>query len=303
MTAQTSTAAWQRLSLDVSQADVEACEDALLSAGAVSVSLEELGDEPILEPKPGETPLWQRVRVAGLFEGHLNPADIMAALYAQLRPALLGEFDHQFIEEIDWVSQTQADFPPTHYGDGLWVVPHWSEAPVEAKTVVRIDPGLAFGTGQHETTSLCLDWLDAQNLTGLRVLDVGCGSGILALAALVKGATEAFGTDIDPQALKASRDNAALNAIPENTFWLGLPEQLAATERFDVLVANILAQPLIELAPSLAPHIKTGGRFALSGILNAQAEAVAAQWLAQGLVVDHIESSGDWARVSGHRAA
>jgi ribosomal protein L11 methyltransferase len=293
--------AWQRLSLDVPQSDVEACEDALLEAGAVSVSLEEIGDEQIFEPKPGETPLWQRVRVAGLFEGHISPADIMGQLHHTLRPALLGDFDHEFIEETDWVRQTQADFTPTHYGDGLWVVPHWSDAPAEAKTVVRIDPGLAFGTGQHETTSLCLDWLDAQSLTGMRVLDVGCGSGILALAALMKGASIAYGTDIDLQAIKASRDNAALNGISDDRLWLGLPEDLAAGETFDVLVANILAQPLIELAPILAPHIKPGGRFALSGILNTQSEAVAAQWLAQGLMIDGIESRGDWARVSGHR--
>lgn len=295
------TAAWQRISLEAPQADVEACEEALLEAGAVSVSLEELGDEPILEPKPGETPLWQQVRVAGLFEGNLNPADIMAALAAQLRPALLDALDHHYVEELDWVRQTQAEFPATMYGDGLWIVPHWLDKPDDAKTVIRIDPGLAFGTGQHETTALCLDWLDAQNLTGLRVLDVGCGSGILALAALMKGAACAFGTDIDPQALKASRDNAELNAIAASQLHLGLPEELHPSERFDILIANILAQPLIELAPTIAPHIKAGGRFALSGILNAQAQAVAAQWLAQGLIIDDIETRGDWARVSGHR--
>ncbi|MGC8698551.1 MAG: 50S ribosomal protein L11 methyltransferase, partial [Halothiobacillus sp.] len=215
---------------------------------------------------------------------------------------LLDQLDHQYVEEIDWVRQTQADFPPTVYGDSLWVVPHWCEAPAQAKTVIRIDPGLAFGTGQHETTALCLDWLDAQPINGLRILDVGCGSGILALAALMKGAAQAFGTDIDPQALKASRDNAALNAIAASRLWLGLPDDLPASERFDFLIANILAQPLIELAPILAPHIKVGGRFALSGILKEQAQAVAAQWLAQGLLIDEIETRGDWARVSGHRA-
>lgn len=293
--------AWQRLSLDVPQTDVETCEDALLEAGAVSVSLEEIGDEPIFEPKPGETPLWQRVRVAGLFDGQISPADIINTLHHVLKPALLADFDHQLIEETDWVRQTQADFTPAHFGDGLWVTPHWSAAPKEAKTIVRIDPGLAFGTGQHETTALCLDWLDAQSLNGLRVLDVGCGSGILALAALMKGASVAYGTDIDPQALKASRDNAALNDIAQDRLWLGLPQELAAEEKFDVLIANILAQPLIELAPTLAPHIKAGGRFALSGILDTQADAVAAQWMAQGLTVDCIESKGDWSRVSGLR--
>jgi ribosomal protein L11 methyltransferase len=301
MTQSATTAAWQRLSLDVPQAEVEACEEALLEAGAVSVSLEELGDEPILEPKPGETPLWQKVRVAGLFEGQLNPADLMGILASQLRPALLDALDHQYVEELDWVRETQAEFPATMYGDGLWIVPHWLDKPDDAQTVIRIDPGLAFGTGQHETTALCLDWLDAQNLTGLRVLDVGCGSGILALAALMKGAAEAFGTDIDPQALKASRDNAALNGITASRLSLGLPEELHPSERFDILIANILAQPLIELAPTIALHIQAGGRFALSGILNAQAQAVAAQWLAQGLIIDEIETRGDWARVSGHR--
>lgn len=292
---------WQRLSLDVPQGDVEDCEQALLDAGAVSVSLEELGDEPILEPKPGETPLWQKVRVAGLFEEGVSPADIMGVLNLTLRPALLGDFDYQIIEDIDWVRQTQADFAAACYGDGLWVVPHWETPPENAASVLRIDPGLAFGTGQHETTALCLGWLDRQDLNGLSILDVGCGSGILALGALIKGAAQAWGTDIDPQALKASFDNAALNQIGTDRLSLSQPEDLPADSRFDILIANILAQPLIELADSLAPHLKPGGRFALSGILNHQAEAVAAQWMAQGLVVNAIDSLGDWSLVQGHR--
>ena len=292
---------WQRLSLDVPQGDVEDCEQALLDAGAVSVSLEELGDEPILEPKPGETPLWQKVRVAGLFEEGISPADIMGVLNQTLRPALLGDFDYQIIEDIDWVRQTQADFAAACYGDGLWVVPHWETPPENAESVLRIDPGLAFGTGQHETTALCLGWLDRQDLNGLSILDVGCGSGILALGALIKGAEKAWGTDIDPQALKASFDNAALNQIGTDRLSLSQPEDLPADSRFDILIANILAQPLIELADSLAPHLKPGGRFALSGILNHQAEAVAAQWMAQGLVITAIDSLGDWSLVQGHR--
>lgn len=292
---------WQRLSLDVPQNDVEACEQALLDAGAVSVSLEELGDEPILEPKPGETPLWQKVRVAGLFEAGISPAEIMAILHQSLRPALLGDFDYQVIEDTDWVRQTQADFAAACYGDGLWVVPHWETPPVHAESVLRIDPGLAFGTGQHETTALCLGWLDRQDLNGRNLLDVGCGSGILALGALIKGATHAWGTDIDPQALKASFDNAALNRIGTDRLTLSQPEDLPADARFGILIANILAQPLIDLADSLAPHLAPGGRFALSGILNHQAEAVAAQWMAQGLVIDDIDALGDWSLVQGHR--
>lgn len=293
--------AWQKLSLAVPQADVEACEDALLEAGALSVSLEELDDEPIFEPKPGETPLWQRVRVSGLFPGDISPAELMAALNSRLRPALLGDFDHEYLADTDWVHQTQADFPPTRYGRSLWVLPPWVTPEEFPGQHLILDPGLAFGTGQHETTALCLEWLDATPLAGKTVLDVGCGSGILAIAALKLGATQAHGTDIDPQALKASRDNATLNQIDDAQFWLGLPEQLDPARTFDVLIANILAQPLIALAPHLAPHLAPGGQFALSGVLRDQAEAVAAQWHAQGLTVDQIAHKGDWARISGHR--
>jgi len=299
------TAAWQQVTLDAPQADVEACEQALLDAGALSVTLEELGDEPVLEPAPGEAPLWAEVRVVGLFQGDLNPADIVNQLHGSLRPQLLGSFDHQYLEDQDWVARTQADFPVQHYGTRTWVVPAWAEAPEPEAAVVRLDPGLAFGTGQHETTSLCLEWLDEQaihgGLAGKRVLDVGCGSGILALAALQLGAESAWGTDIDPQALKASADNAALNGIDEQRLTLTLPEGLAETERFDVLMANILAKPLMELAPTLAPHIRPGGLFALSGVLEQQAETVAATWLAQGLTIDAIHQLGDWAVICGHR--
>ncbi len=293
--------AWQKLSLAVPQADVEVCEDALLAAGALSVSLEDLEDNPIFEPAPGQTPLWQQVRISGLFPGDISPAAIMDSLHAALRPALLGNFDHEYLPDTDWVHQTQADFPPTRYGESLWVLPPWIAPDAYAGKHLILDPGLAFGTGQHETTALCLEWLDATPLTGKTLLDVGCGSGILAIAALKLGATKASGTDIDPQALKASRDNAELNQITESQLWLGLPEQLPETAQFDILIANILAQPLIALASSLAPHLAPGGRFALSGVLRDQADAVAAQWHAQGLVIDEITERGDWARISGHR--
>lgn len=295
------TPAWQKLILAVPQADVESCEDALLAAGALSVSLEDLDDDPIFEPAPGQTPLWQRVRISGLFPGDISPAQLMAALHGSLRPALLGEFDHEYLEDIDWVHQTQADFPPTRYGTALWVLPPWIDPADYQGTPLILDPGLAFGTGQHETTALCLEWLDGLSLHHKTVLDVGCGSGILAIAALKLGALSAHGTDIDPQALKASRDNAELNQIPAAQLWLGLPEELPDTNQFDVLIANILAQPLIALAPELAPHLAPGGQFALSGVLRDQADAVAAQWHAQGLTVDQISTRGDWARISGHR--
>lgn len=296
-------AAWQQVTLDVPQADVEICEQALLNAGALSVTLEELGEVPILEPAPGEAPLWAQVRVVGLFEGDLNPADIVNSLHGVLPPQLLGSFDHQYLEDQDWVARTQADFPVQRYGTRTWVVPAWAIPPEPEAAVVRLDPGLAFGTGQHETTSLCLEWLDEQgaDLSGQTVLDVGCGSGILAIAALQLGAESAWGTDIDHQALKASADNAALNGIDAQRLTLTLPEGLPDDERFDILVANILAKPLMELAPVLAPHLKPGGRFALSGVLEQQAETVAATWLAQGLTVDAIRHKGDWALICGRR--
>ena len=295
---------WQHLWLDVPQADVEAVEDALLAAGALSVTLEELGDEPVLEPQPGESPLWAETRVVGLFEGSVSPATIVATLHGLLRPALLDRLGHSVFDEDDWVRRTQADFQAMPVGERLVIEPAWDDSDTPSDRLpIRLDPGLAFGTGKHETTRLCLEWLEEQDIVGEHWLDAGCGSGILAIAALRLGAGHVDGTDIDPQALTASRGNAELNEIDPGRLSLYLADEYPADRQVDGLLANILAPTLIELAPALSRHLEPGARFALSGILTHQADAVAAAWQAAGCRVDTFRELGDWALVAGHRPA
>ena len=295
---------WQHLWLEVPREDVEAVEDAFLAAGALSVTLEELGDEPVLEPQPGESPLWAETRVVGLFEGGVSPATIVGTLHGLLRPALLDRLGHTVFDEDDWVRRTQADFSAMPIGERLLIEPAWEENNAPAgRLPIRLDPGLAFGTGKHETTRLCLEWLEAQDISGQHWLDAGCGSGILAIAALRLGAGHVDGTDIDPQALTASRGNADLNDIDPARFSLYLADEYPADRQVDGLLANILAPTLIELAPLLSRHLTPGARFALSGILTEQADAVAAAWQATGCRIDTFRELGDWALVAGHRPA
>lgn len=295
---------WQHLWLEVPRDDVEAVEDGLLAAGALSVTLEELGDEPVLEPQPGEAPLWAETRVVGLFEGSVSPAHIVGTLHGLLRPALLDRLGHAVFDEDDWVRRTQADFSAMPIGERLVIEPAWEAGTSTGERLpIRLDPGLAFGTGKHETTRLCLEWLESQAIAGQHWLDAGCGSGILAIAALHLGAGQVDGTDIDPQALTASRGNAELNDIEPARFSLYLAEDYPADRQVDGLLANILAPTLIELAPMLSQHLKPGARFALSGILTHQADAVAAAWTAAGNEVTTFRELGDWALVAGHRPA
>ncbi|MDG4867294.1 50S ribosomal protein L11 methyltransferase [Guyparkeria sp. 1SP6A2] len=295
---------WQHLWLDVPQQDVEDCEAALGDAGALCVTLEELGDDPVLEPAPGESPLWAEVRVVGLFDGTVSPAAIVGALHARIRPALLDRLGHETFDEDDWVRRTQADFTAMPIGERLLIQPAWETVDTApGRLPIRLDPGLAFGTGKHETTQLCLEWLEQQEIAGEHWLDAGCGSGILAIGALLLGADRVDGTDIDPQALTASRNNAELNDIDPNRLQLFLAQEYPADIRVDGLLANILAPTLIELAPMLSAHLKPGGRFALSGILGHQADAVAAAWAAAGNEVTTFRTLGDWALVAGHRAS
>lgn len=191
------------------------------------------------------------------------------------------------------------NFHPMRFGRRLWIVPSWHAAPEPGAVNLLLDPGLAFGTGTHPTTALCLEWLDAQTLAGEQVLDFGCGSGILAIAALLLGADHAIGTDIDIQAIEASRDNAKRNGIAEDRFALYLPEQLPAGQS-DTVVANILAGPLVALAPQIIERVKPGGRLALSGILAEQADDVRAAY-ADAFRLDPTAEKDGWVRISGTR--
>ena len=211
----------------------------------------------------------------------------------------LPEHHAEVIEDQDWERSWMDNFHPMRFGQRLWIVPSWHAAPEPGAVNLLLDPGLAFGTGTHPTTALCLEWLDGQDLKDCNVLDFGCGSGILAIAALLLGAKEAIGTDIDVQALEASRDNAGRNNIEPGLFPLYLPEDLPQVQA-DVVVANILAGPLVALAPQLSSLVKPGGRLALSGILAEQGEEVAAAY-AKDFDLDPIANRDGWVRISGRR--
>jgi ribosomal protein L11 methyltransferase len=268
--------AWRSVRLAVDGERAEAWADALMEAGALSVSIEDrdLGTEAE-EPQFGEPGLadpkaWKRNWVVALLSADSDIAAILAT--AGIPEAT--ERQIETIEEQDWVRLTQAQFDPIPISERLWIVPSWHEIPDTAAIGIVLDPGLAFGTGSHPTTRLCLRWLEANLAGGESVLDYGCGSGILAIAAAKLGAAPVLGIDIDPQAVEAARDNAARNAVVAR---FGLPDDVElGASRYQVLVANILTNPLKALAPLLAGKVEVAGRVALSGILEAQAEDVIA---------------------------
>ena len=289
---------WLQVRLAITPEQAETYEDALLEVGAVSVTFMDAEDQPIFEPDLGTTPLWSNTHLLALFEADTDEAALLAHLQL-LCGGALPEHHVERIEDQDWERSWMDGFQPMRFGQRLWIVPSWHAAPQPDAVNLLLDPGLAFGTGTHPTTALCLEWLDGQDLKDCNVLDFGCGSGILAIAALLLGAKQAVGTDIDVQALEASRDNAGRNGIADELFPLYLPEQLPQ-EQADVLVANILAGPLVALAPQLSGLVKSGGRLALSGILAEQGEEVAAAY-AQDFDLDPIATLDGWVRITGRR--
>lgn len=289
---------WLQLRLAITPDQAEPMEDLLLGLGAVSVTFMDAEDQPIFEPDLGTTPLWQHTHLLALFESDTERQSLIEQLQ-QLWPEPLP--DHQFedIADQDWERSWMDNFRPMRFGQRLWIVPSWHEAPDPAAVNLLLDPGLAFGTGTHPTTALCLEWLDGEQLQGRQVIDFGCGSGILAIAALLLGAENVVGTDIDPQALEASRDNAQRNQLADERLALYLPEDMPG-EPADVLVANILAGPLVSLAPQLATLVRPGGRIALSGILAEQTEDILAAYR-DAFDLDPVADKDGWIRVSGTR--
>jgi ribosomal protein L11 methyltransferase len=262
-----------QLTVSIGSADPAPFEDALLAAGAASITLEDAGDDPVLEPPPGSTPLWPRVRIKALFDPATDP-DALSALFPN------ATFEH--IADRAWEREWLKDFRPMRFGRRLWICPGGQRPALDEATdapcLIELDPGLAFGTGTHPTTALCLEWLDSAPLHGRFVVDYGCGSGVLAIAALKLGAAAALAIDIDPQALLATRENAARNQVSER-LTVAVPEA-APRAPAEILLANILAEPLTELAPSFAARVAAGGSIVLSGILRSQAAPVASRYAA-----------------------
>lgn len=264
--------AWKQVVFHTHTALAERLSDALHELGAAAVTLQDDADQPVLEPLPGETPLWQQTRVEGLFEQDADFPALLQALKQVISPETLPAYDIQDVPDQDWERAWLDNFKPMQFGHRLWIVPSAYEAEDPQAVNIRLDPGLAFGTGTHPTTALCLRWLDGADLNGKRVIDFGCGSGILAIAAAKLGASEVVGTDIDPQALQASADNARENGV-ENAIVL-VPAEGFSSKPVDILLANILANPLKALAEQFSAYVKPGGEIVLSGILQEQAQEV-----------------------------
>lgn len=291
---------WLQVRLAITPEQAETYEDALLGVGAVSVTFMDAEDQPIFEPDLGTTPLWSNTHLLALFEADTDPANLVAHLQL-LTGGELPAHEIEHIEDQDWERSWMDNFQPMRFGQRLWIVPSWHAAPEPEAVNLLLDPGLAFGTGTHPTTALCLEWLDGQDLNDCTVIDFGCGSGILAIAALLLGAPQAIGTDIDPQALEASRDNAGRNGIDPARFPVYLPADMPQ-QPADVVVANILAGPLVSLAPHITALVKAGGRLALSGILAEQAEEVRAAY-ADAFDLDPTAIKDGWVRISGVKRA
>jgi ribosomal protein L11 methyltransferase len=267
--------------LEVARDDAEALSEALFDLGALSVSVEDAdADTPEEQPlfgEPGHEPTrlaWNRSRVVALLADDADPALLVAAAANEIGLSPLPAYTVREVEEQDWVRVTQSQFEPIHIGEHIWVVPSWHDAPEPDAVVLELDPGLAFGTGSHPTTRLCMEWLEQHVQPGERTLDYGCGSGILAIVAKKLGAGETVGVDIDPNAVEASRYNAERNHV-EATF--ALPDD-APEGTFDLVVANILSNPLKLMAAMLCARVRPGGRLILSGVLERQAEDVAAAY-------------------------
>lgn len=271
---------WLSVALETDATHAEALSDALMAVGAISVSIEDaLAGTEFETPQFGEpgsptTPLWDRSRVIALFEPFDDLRERIVAALKEAGLTVPAAISTAKVAEADWVRLTQSQFEPIRISKRLWIVPSWHTAPDPAAINLELDPGLAFGTGSHPTTRLCLEWLEANVTQGCSVLDYGCGSGILAIAAKKLGAGDTAGVDIDPLALTTAADNAARNAVAIR--WLHSSEPL--TGCFDLVVANILTNPLMLLAPVLAARLAPGGRLALSGVLESQAEQVIAAY-------------------------
>ncbi|MDR0634039.1 MAG: 50S ribosomal protein L11 methyltransferase [Azoarcus sp.] len=295
---------WLSVSIQADAGRAEALSEALLEAGALSVSIEDADAGTAAETpqfgEPGQSPasLWAHSRVIALFESGAAVGELVTAAAAAAAFETVPPFGVDEVAEQNWVQLTQNQFAPLRIGERLWIVPSWHEAPDPDAINIQLDPGMAFGTGSHPTTHLCLEWLCENVRPGCSVLDYGCGSGILGIAAARLGAKAVLGLDIDEHALETARDNAARNGVADALRTQRPDTPLEAT--FDLVVANILTNPLCALAPAIAARIADGGRVALSGVLEQQAAQVIAAW-APWVALGIGAAREGWVRLQGRR--
>ncbi|HKQ29925.1 MAG TPA: 50S ribosomal protein L11 methyltransferase [Burkholderiales bacterium] len=265
--------AWLQLTLHVTAQQSEAASEALEEMGAIAVTLEDAAGEIVIETHWDQTPLWSKVCLSALLPEDTDLAAVETLLMQRLEMAEPPALRIVRVEDQDWAQAWKQHYKPLHMGGRLWVVPSWCEPPDPNAVNVILDPGLAFGTGDHPTTALCLEWLAVQDPSGKIVLDYGCGSGILAIAALKLGAAKAYAVDLDEQSLVVARENAERNGVAER-LTISLPNALPDDFQADIVMANILARALIELSPTLTRHTKSGGGLVMSGLLLDQGDMV-----------------------------
>lgn len=293
---------WQQFVMNLGTLDPAAVEDIFNRHGAWSVTLSDAGDKPVLEPAPGQTPLWADTRITGLFSADTDLDELEHDLLGVFALAELPPHQRQTLADRAWEREWLKDFGPMKFGERLWISPGHLDVAEDDIVLIRLDPGLAFGTGTHATTALCLDWLDRVPLQEKTMLDYGCGSGVLAIAALKLGCSAATAMDIDPQAVLATRQNAARNEVSERLDVFGNADDVIGT--FDIVVANILAAPLVQSAESITSTLARDGMLALSGVLCEQTDAVMeayAPWIAFEEPVFRGQDGQKWARLTGSR--
>ncbi|WP_372739108.1 50S ribosomal protein L11 methyltransferase [Neptunomonas sp.] len=294
---------WLQLKMEIKPEYSDQFEDILLAAGCAAVTYEDSADQPIFEPDLGTTPLWQHTTITGLFAAEhdvVQTEKFIRQAHKQIFDnSPFPPFKAEILEDKDWEREWMKNYHPMQFGKRLWICPSWRDVPDPTAVNLMLDPGLAFGTGTHPTTALCLEWLDSQDLNQKTVTDYGCGSGILGIAALLLGASHVISVDIDPQALQATRDNLQRNSLPDKLMDVYFPENAPEVE-VDVLVANILAGPLTSLAPILAKRVRQGGLIALSGLLKQQAEELQNTY-GEWFDLDPVTEREEWIRITGRK--
>ncbi len=290
---------WRQLSLSCQASELEQVEDLMLELGALSISLRDAGDEPIYEPLPGDNPVWQESIVTATFAEDCDHESLAQLLAARLPQHLAATIALDSFRDQDWIQAYRQHFKALQVAPDLWIVPSWTDPPDPGATNIRLDPGLAFGTGSHPTTALCLAWLATQKLNDLDVIDFGCGSGILAIAAIKLGARQVLAIDIDEQALSACKSNMEVNSIDAERIRV-CPPTNTDSDAVDLLLANILAGPLLDLAERFADLLKPGGKILLSGILLSQLKEIQSTY-SNYFKLDPASHRDDWVCISGSR--
>lgn len=291
--------AWHQVSVITDKNTAPSVSDFFSDLGAVSVTYMDAEDQPVYEPPPGETKIWRLTKVIALFELDTEPELVKTVLFSQFKDYLLQNWFHEVLQDQTWERTWMEHYQPMKFSESLWVCPTGQEKSESGTVCMTLDPGLAFGTGTHPTTALCLEWLASHDLTDKVVIDYGCGSGILAVAALLLGAKQAHAIDIDPQAITATLANAEKNKVVDRIKCY-LPEQFSGLKA-DIVIANILAKPLCELSEQISELIKENGKLILSGILNEQAESVMMAYAHCDIEIQTPETQGDWCRLDGEK--